>query len=485
MPDEKLKLLLKKLINQKNETEWIEFKLNFQSSEKIGEYLSALSNGACLAEQPCGYLIFGVKNDNYSIVGTTFRPKTAKHQTEDLEHWLAQRVSPRIDFHIYEFDYEGKHIALFEIPAATNQPTNFQHTSYIRIGSIKRSLKDFPEKERKIWNMNPGKTYEEEIILDSLSEGDVINLLNIPCYFDLMNLPLPTTQYGMIQKFLSEKFIAEINNSYGITNLGALLFAKDLNAFDSLTSKAIRVIVYNAKNKLDTLKNTKDITGGKGYAIGFESLVDYINDQLPQREEIKHVLRTSVTMYPPHSVRELVANALIHQDFSEKGNPTIEIYSDRIEFINPGLPLIKPMHFIDENQSRNEILAKKMRKLGICEEKGSGIDKVIASCELYQLPAPNFIIQEKHTKAIMYAYQSLNNMDKQDKIRACYQHACLKYISNEKMTNQSLRQRFQITEKNAAIASRIIRDTLEAGLIKESDSSNKSRKYTSYLPVWA
>lgn len=84
----------------------------------------------------------------------------------------------------------------------------------------------------------------------------------------------------------------------------------------------------------------------------------------------------------------------------------------------------------------------------------------------------------------MYAYQLLNDMDKQDKIRACYQHACLKRISNEKMTNQSLRQRFQITEKNAAVASRIIRDAL-ANLIKESDSANKSKKYTSYLPFWA
>lgn len=76
-------------------------------------------------------------------------------------------------------------------------------------------------------------------------------------------------------------------------------------------------------------------------------------------------------------------------------------------------------------------------------------------------------------------------MDKKDKIRACYQHACLCYVSNEKMTNQSLRERFKIDEKNAAIASRILKDTLSAELIKEDDPSSNSRKYARYIPFWA
>jgi len=130
-------------------------------------------------------------------------------------------------------------------------------------------------------------------------------------------------------------------------------------------------------------------------------------------------------MYPEMAIRELVANTLIHQDFKTTGiNPMIEIFPDRIEFTNPGLPLITTNRFIDEYQSRNEILASFMRRIGICEEKGSGIDKVIFNAELYQLPAPDFQVQEKHTKSIMYSFKELNDMDKNDKIRATYQHAC-------------------------------------------------------------
>ncbi|CAN0592351.1 unnamed protein product [Ectocarpus sp. 12 AP-2014] len=190
-------------------------------------------------------------------------------------------------------------------------------------------------------------------------------------------------------------------------------------------------------------------------------------------------------MYPEIAVRELVANALIHQDYEEKGFPMIEIYSDRIEITNPGIPLITPNRFIDEYQSRNEKLADLMRRLGICEEKGSGIDKVIDAAEAFQLPAPDFLIQQRHTKAIMYAYKDLNDMDKKDKVRACYQHCCLRYVINEKMTNQSLRERFKIEKRNAATASRIIRDTIQQDLIKDDDPTTNTRKYAKYIPFWA
>ena len=243
------------------------------------------------------------------------------------------------------------------------------------------------------------------------------------------------------------------------------------------------MVVYKGKNKIETIK---DQTGVKGYAVAFELLVNFINDQLPTNEAIKSAIRETVRVYPEIAVRELVANALIHQDFSIAGTgPIVEIYSDRIEISNPGLPLITPIRFIDEYQSRNEALAAFMRRIGICEEKGSGIDKVIAYSEIFQLPAPDFITSEKHTKAVLYAPKALNAMEKNDRIRACYQHCCLKYVSNEKMTNQSLRDRFKIEVQNSSIASRIIKETIDEGLVKDDDPNSKSRKYASYIPFWA
>lgn len=482
MTTTQLHKLLEELVKQPRESEWVEFKHNYHSDEEIGERLSALSNGACIHHQDYGYLVFGVEDATHQIIGTTFKAKTAKRKTEDLEHWLLQRLNPRIDYEIQEFDYNGNHISMFIIPATNNQPVEFMHNAYIRVASITRKLNEFPEKARKIWKRGPVNVFEDRIALENIQADKVVELLDTQSYFDLLEIPYPSNRASVLKKYESEGLIIKKQTSYSITKLGAILFAKDLNNFSNLKRKSVRVIIYEGKNKLKTIREQ---IGVRGYAVGFEGLVNWINSQLPANEVIGKALRKDVRMYPEIAIRELVANALIHQDFDEKGFPMIEIYSDRIEVSNPGLPLITPERFIDEYQSRNEKLADLLRRLGICEEKGSGIDKVIASTEVYQLPATDFIIQQKHTKAILYAYQQLNDMDKKDKIRATYQHCCLRYVTNEKMTNQSLRNRFAIEEHNAATASRIIRDTLESGSIKDDDPTTKSRKYAKYIPFWA
>ena len=475
--------LLDKLTRLPKETEWIEFKQNFHSFEEIGEVLSALSNSACLHNQSCGFLIFGVEDASHKVVGTDFIPSKKKKGNEDAEHWIAQRLNPRVDFKIFEFTHENLPITMFQIDAATMQPVDFMHEAYIRVGSITRKLREFSEKERKIWKKFGQPVFEKNIAKENLSEQDVINLLDTQSYFELIQLPYPTNRTGVIERFISEGLIQSNDEGWMITNLGALLFAKKLSDFPGLARKTMRVVVYEGKNKV---KTKKDILGVKGYAVGFEGLIRYIDDQLPVSEVITQALRQTVKVYPEIAIREIVANALIHQDFSVTGtSPIVEIFNDRIEISNPGNPLISPLRFIDEYQSRNETLASLMRRLRICEEKGSGVDKVIFYAEVYQLPAPDFRVTEKHTTVILFTPQTLNDMNKKDRVRACYQHCVLKYVSNEKMTNQTLRERFKIEEQNAAIASRIIKETQEAELIKFEDPENKSPKLNRYIPVWA
>lgn len=481
MNDQQLIELVNELVKQPNESEWVEFKLNFHSEQEIGERISALSNGAAIVNQDFGYLVFGVEDKTHIIKGTTFKPKTHTKGKEELEHWLAQRLDPRIDFRIYEFSYDAnRNIALFVIPAAQARPVNFFHHAYIRVGSITRKLLEFSDKEAKIWRKK-AKPFEQEIAKDNLKASDVIQLLSTETYFDLMKLPYPSNQAGVIEKFIAENLIVK-SRGYAITNLGAILFAKSLPEFETVERKSVRVIVYKGRNKVDTVREQ---IGAKGYALGFLGLVEWINSQLPANEEIGKALRKESRMYPEIAIRELVANALIHQDLSVKGFPMIEIFSDRIEISNPGNPLITPDRFIDSYISRNEKLADLMRRMGFCEEKGSGLDKVIFYNEIYQLPPINVITDENRTRVTIYSYKSLNDLDKKEKIRACYQHSCLKWVSNEKMSNQSLRERFKIDDKNAAIASRIIKDTFEAGMIKEDDPESKSRKHRSYVPFWA
>ena len=482
--EQRLKNLLEKLIILPKENEWVEFKRNFHDEDEIGERISAIANSACIDNKSFGYLIFGISDDNHEVLGTTFCPKLKMIGKNEFENWLIQNLTPHIDFRIYEFNYEGKHVAMFEIPAADNQPVDYKKIAYIRVGSITRKLSDFPDKERKIWRKDLPAPFETGIAIKNLVASDIIRLLDTQTYFDLMQQPYPTTQDAVIERLISDDIVVqELRGGYGITNLGGVLLAKDLNNFPTLSRKIVRVIQYEGKNKLKTLK---DISFPKGYAVGFMELINYINSQLPTNEEIGEALRTQVRMYPEIAIRELVANSLIHQDFWITGTATmIELYSDRIEFSNAGIPLITPIRFIDEYRSRNEKVASLMRRMNICEEKGSGIDKVIFNCELYQLPAPDFIQSQVHMRVILYAYKQLRYMNKGDKLRAVYQHACLKWVSNDAMTNQSLRERFHIEDHNYSIASRLIKEALNENYIKEENAENKSRKFAKYIPFWA
>lgn len=481
MTNDELKILLSELRSFPNETEWLEFKVN--NAQEIGEYISALSNAACIHDKEYGYIVFGIDDKTHRIVGTRFTPHQKGKGNEDLIPWITRLLDPRLHFDHFEFEAEEKSIVIFKIRAASNTPVKFSGEPYIRIGSYKKKLAEHPEKERLIWTKEPSSAFEKEIASYDLTGDEVLNLIDYTSYFDLMKIPLPDNRSLIFEKLVQEKLIIGNGEKYDITNLGAILFAKDIDAFETLSRKAIRVIIYQGNNKLKTKKEQE---GKKGYASGFKGLVGYINDQLPMNEEIGKAFRKEVKMFPELAIRELVANAIIHQDFSEKGSgPMIEIFDNRIDISNPGKPLISTMRFVDHNpKSRNEKLAHFMRRLNICEERGSGIDKVIFECEYYQLPAPKIIEGENYTRVTLFSHKTLRQMDKEDKVRACYLHACLKYVSGEYMTNQSLRNRFGIEEKNYSTASRIILEGIKSGQIKDYDPESNSKKHAKYIPFW-
>jgi predicted HTH transcriptional regulator len=191
-------------------------------------------------------------------------------------------------------------------------------------------------------------------------------------------------------------------------------------------------------------------------------------------------------MYPELAIRELIPNALIHQDFHITGaGPMIEIFSDRMEITNPGLPMVKIDRFLDyPPRSRNETLASFMHRIGICEERGSGVDKVVFQTEFYQLPAPILETAGESTRAVLFAHKPFGAMDRSDRSHARYLHACLRYVERDQMTNSTLRKRFGIHEKNSATVSRIIREAMEDRLIKPYDP-DQGKKYARYVPHWA
>lgn len=483
-PVEYLVSLVGELCKLQQETEWIEFKQNHANPQKIGEYLSALANSAALCGKPCAYLVWGIEDGTHSIVGTTFSPHKTRVGNEELENWLLHLLSPRIYFRFFEVVIDGQPVVLLEIERAFQQPVSFKNQEFIRVGSYKKNLKDFPEKERMLWRIFDQMPFEEGIAAERVTDEDVLKLLDYPVYFDLLNIPLPETREGILHALADDELIQKTNaGGWDITNLGAVLFAKHLSDFRSIRRKAMRIIHYRGNSRVETVKEQ---IVDKGYANGFEGLIDSINSLLPSNEVIHQALRRTVSMYPELAVRELVANALIHQDFFLTGvGPMIEIFDDRMEISNPGIPLVATERFLDSPpKSPNETLASLMRRMGICEERGSGIDKVVSQTEFYQLPAPFFEVTGETTRSLLFAPRSLARMDKADRVRACYLHACLKYVNSEYLTNSSLRERFGIEQKNSATVSRFIKEAVEEGKIVPYDP-DAAPKMMKYLPWWA
>ena len=323
----------------------------------------------------------------------------------------------------------------------------------------------------------------EEPSKAGLDAQGVVDLLDTQTFFELLKLPYPRERDGVIDRLMRERLLDEVEGGYAIRRLGALLLAKRFEDFTDLARKAPRVVVYTGPSKAET---RLDQTGTKGYAVGFQGLVRFVMAQLPQNEVIEDSLRKEVKLVPEVMIRELVANALIHQDLMMGGaSVMVEVYSNRVEISNPGEPVVPVERFIDGYQSRNERLADLMRRMHICEEKSSGIDRVIHAAEECELPAPYFRAVHRRTSVTIFGRRDFEEMDRADRVRACYQHCALSWVRSECMTNESLRQRFHLPEAKRAIASQIIAATMEARLIKADERVGTSRKYARYLPFWA
>ncbi len=482
MNNSQFKQLIKSLL-QAQESEWLEFKKSNDNPDGIGKNISAISNSIALLGRDQGYILWGIDNKSKKILGTSFQPKKFKIGNEELENWLSRLLNPKIDFRIYEKEIDKKNIILLEIKSSVNQPTRFKGIEYIRIGSYTKKLQEHPEKEKTLWKVFDVKSFENGIALENITSDEVLKLIDYPGYFKKADQPIPEKHSSILDRLTTEQIIVPKNASgiYNITNLGAVLFCNDLKNFQRLIKKAPRVIVYKGTDRIHGIREKQF---NKGYAIDFENIVDYVDSQVPKNEEIQKSLRKEVSMYPTLAIRELIANALIHQDFNSKGSgPMIEIFSDRMEISNPGKPLIDTLRFIDEPpKSRNEFIVNFMRRVNICEDRGSGIDKVIFEIEFYQLPAPDFRETGFSTIVTLFATKTFSKMTTEERIRACYQHACLQWVSGRFLTNSSLRKRFGISDKNYPMVSQVIRTSIEKKLIRKKNDHNSNTH--SYIPAW-
>ncbi len=466
------------------ETQWLEFKGNNSDPEMIGKRCSALSNAARIEGRDCAYMVWGIQDETHAVIGSDFNPDTKKSGGQVLPLWLANSLQPSIAFSFRVVTHPQGRVVLLEIPAATGAPVAFNGIPYIRIGSATPKLTDYPQRYQQLIECLKPYRWEQGFAKQYTSGDEVLTLLDYSQYFRLTKQPLPDNRAGIFDKLEADRLIVrDVGGHWNVTHLGAILFATKLSDFDAgLTRKAVRFVAYDGKNR--AAKVTHRLDGQKGYAVGFEGLVDYINGLLPKNEHIGSALRKAHPLFPELAIRELVANALIHQDMTVTGaGPQIELFSDRIEVSNPGAPLVKPDRMIDlPPRSRNEALAALMRRMGMCEEQGSGLDKVLEQVELFQLPPPLFRTEGNSTQVVLYGPRGFAAMTPEERVRACYFHAVLRFLSGDKMKNASLCTRLGIASKNAAQATAVINKTLEAKLIRVADPDHPR---AGYVPHWA
>lgn len=480
-----LNLLIDNLRLLPTEIEYVEFKHNFSEPEKEAMDICALANSAALHDAPAAYKIWGIDDASHDVVGTTFNPKTKKQGNQELEIWLRLHLSDNCHFEFNETTHSNQRVVVLKIWPALYQPVKYDNIAYIRTGSSTQKLKSGSTRETELWKKIQKEVFENQIAAEDVTVEEFFEILNCDAYFDLLDMPRPDSPATVLHYFEEEGMaLKQDNGLFSITNLGALLFARDLSKLPSVRRKKLRVIQYEGNGRLGALREREF---SQGYALDFGHSLEYISAIIPSRDVIQGASRITVGAYPEIAIRELVANSLIHQDFNMTGmGPLVEVFGSRIEITNPGGPLVEIERIVnDPPRSRNEKLASLMRRLRFCEEAGSGWDKVIAACEHYHMPAPTIEIQQERSMRVALRqpvpYKGLTPKERLD---ACYWHACVCYALGTFATNQSLRERFGVKSSNAAQISRLIKDAIEAQLIKPVDPETAPR-YMKYIPFWA
>ena len=484
MTDERLLALIDDLRTLPAETAWLEFKENNTDPSVIGRLISAVSNAARLEDRDFGYVVWGVRDAGHAVAGTRFEPSSAKHRRQPLEFWLSQMLRPDIAFSFRPVQHPAGRLVLLEIPAATTAPVEFDRTAYVRIGGATPRLADHPERQRALWDKLRPYAWETGTARQFVGTGDVLELLDHPGYFELLGKPIPEGRDAVLASLESDRLISrDAGGKWNVLNLGAILFARDVGAFESaLSRKALRFVAYDGDGRTATVTHRMDFPAG--YASGFARFNAHVNTLIPSPEDGRAAIREARPLFPPVAVRELTANALIHQDMTITGaGPTVELFRNRIEITNPGAPLVEPDRFIDfPPRSRNEALASLMRRMGLCEEQGTGIDKVVDAVETAQLPPPEFRAEKGATRVTLFGPRRFADMTAEERLRACYQHAVLRYLGGGRLRNATLRDRLGVDRRNAAQISGVIRQALRKGLIRPADTA---RPRSGYVPFWA
>lgn len=393
--------------NEAGETEWLEFKTHIGEShcsityEGVGNYISGLANSACLKCKTSGYLVLGIEDGSWNVVGTNLRMSSSKHGNQDYELWLRKNLSPMISFEIEEFDYDSnqqKHIVIFEIQASVGEPVNFKGISYVRIGSNLTKLKDFPDFVRRIYNsqMDWSAGFVEGATLDDLDPSAIKKAREL---YMKKHENLSDEIIGWDDETFLNK--ARITVRGRITNTAVLLLGRPES--ECLISPAVARIRWIYK---DSTGNEKDfaietcpfvIAAEKIYGRIRNFKYRYINPTLLS------LVPEELDTYDPFIIREALHNAIAHQDYGCFGMINVVEEEDRLIFSNLGSFIPNSIRNVLESDApeehyRNKMLANAMVELGMVDTIGSGIRRMFNKQRERLFPMPDYDFSNNRVK---------------------------------------------------------------------------------------
>ncbi len=418
---------LDELLRLSAETEWVEFKHNNEKPEEIGEYLSALANGAALHGKPAGYIVWGVEDDTHRILGTTFQPRLSKVGNEELENWLLRLLTPRIDFTIHEFNRDGLPVVLWEVQAANSIPVRFKSDAFIRVGSYTKRLMGFPEKERRLWQLLSGTQQDWSAKIVPAATPDDL---------DPEALRFARAQYRIKHPQRAEDmdswddvtFLNKAKVCIGgkVTHAALVLLGKEESAH--LLSPAVAQLTWILRNETNVEQDYEHF--GLPLILSSDRILKKVRNLTIRHLPSGTLFPQEVSQYDPWVMRETLHNCIAHQDYTLRGRISLVETPDSLLFTNMGTFIPGTVEDMIQSDSppavyRNKFLADAMVNLNMIETIGSGIKKMFMSQRQRNFPMPDFdlsranqvsvqltgrILDEKYTQLLM-ARSELELMD--------------------------------------------------------------------------
>ncbi|HQC51778.1 MAG TPA: putative DNA binding domain-containing protein [Lentisphaeria bacterium] len=400
MTELELRKLLNRLLAEPAESEWLEFKANRFERQELGEYLSALANGASLAGKPKGYIVFGIQDETHTVVGTDFHPEKEKGSgNQELILWLKLGLQPNVGFEHFVFTVNGKRVVLFAVNAASDSPVKFYGAAYIRVGSCKVTLAKHPDKERALWQ----RRFDWSALVCPQATLDDLEPEAIAKARHEYAAKLSRHRTTEIASWDDVTFLnkAKLTIQGQITNSALILLGRE--EATSLLAPSVALLTWVLKDDANREQDYEHFAPPLLLAV--DRLLAKIRNLILRAMPSGTLFPVELPQYDTWVLREALHNCIAHQDYSIGGRVNVVEFPDRLLFSNQGSFLPGTVENVILQDAppevyRNPFLAGAMVNLNMIDTQGGGIKRMFTKQASRFFPLPDYDLKDPNRVAV-------------------------------------------------------------------------------------